>query len=102
MNSLVGFMLESAVVNTVPIFLAAGVVAFIGGPFLKNAGIAKYPRGILYAVIGVAAGLWSYIAFDIPDRNIEPFEFIALSAGMLIYSLVVVLPIVAIKNRAKT
>ncbi|PSF06224.1 hypothetical protein C7H09_04870 [Marinobacter fuscus] len=102
MNSIIEFMLESAVVNSIPIFFAAGIIALIGGPLLKKAGIGTYFRGLIYSVIGVSAGVWSYTVFDIPGRGIELLEFATLTVGMLLYSLVIIMPIVAIKNRAKT
>ncbi|MGK0472298.1 MAG: hypothetical protein ACJAR0_002779 [Candidatus Azotimanducaceae bacterium] len=101
MPPFLGFLIENSIVNSVPIFLAALVVAYIAGPFLKNVGANKYARIAIYSVIGVAAGMWSYSSFDIPDRSIELMEASSLSVGMLIYSLLVITPIVLFKNRAK-
>ena len=96
------FMIENSIVNSAPIFLAALAIAYIAGPFLKNVGANKYARIGIYSVVGVAAGMWSYSSFDAPDRNVELLEATLLIIGMLIYSILVIAPIVLIKNRAKS
>ena len=101
MNSLIGFMIENSIVNSFPIFLASLVSAYISGPFLKNVGANSYIRIVIYSIIGVVAGLWSYSTFDIPDRGIEALEAITLGTAMFVYALVIISPIVLFKNRRK-
>ncbi|PFG53109.1 hypothetical protein ATG98_2191 [Marinobacter sp. LV10R520-4] len=102
MPPVLAFVIESSIVNSAPIFLAALVIAYIAGPFFKNAGANKYMRIAIYSAVGVAAGMWSYSSFDAPDRSIELTEAALLVIGMLIYSLLIIAPIVMIKNRAKS
>ncbi len=96
------FMIESSIVNSAPIFLAALAIAYIAGPFLKNVGANKYVRIGAYSIVGGIAGMWSYSSFDAPGRNIELLEATLLIIGMLIYSLLVISPIVLIKNRGES
>jgi hypothetical protein len=102
MPPVLAFIIENSIVNSAPMFLAALVIAYIAGPFLKNAGVNKYIRIAIYSAVGVAAGIWSYSSFDAPDRNIEITEAALLLIGMLIYSLLIIAPIVMFKNRAKS
>ena len=102
MNDLASLMLESAIVNTVPIFLAAGIFSLVGGPFLKKLAVGDCLRGLVYSLAGVAAGLWSYSVFDVPGRSIEAPEITAVGLGMLAYCLIVIMPIVGFKSRGQT
>ena len=101
MSPFLGFLIENSIVNSIPIFLGALVFAYIAGPFLKNVGANNYIRISVYSIIGVAAGMWSYSSFDIPDRSIELMEAFTLSAGMLIYAMLIITPIVLFKNRSE-
>lgn len=101
MSSQFAFIIEYSIANSVPIFLASMVVAFLVGPFLYNVGVNKYARISIYSVAGVAAGMWSYYSFDAAGENIELLEATLLIIGMLIYSMLVIAPMVFIKNRTK-
>ena len=82
-------------------FFAALIVGYVIGPFLKNVGLNTYMRIVIYSFVGAAAGMWSYSNYDIPDRSIESIEALTLSLTMLVYSLLIILPIVLFKNRVK-
>jgi hypothetical protein len=101
MNSLIGFIVESTIVNSVAALPAAGIVAYVGGPFLKNLGVGSWGRIFTYSAFGVVAGMWSYSAFDIPDRSIEFLEALSLGVELLALCLLVISPTVLLKNRAK-
>lgn len=101
MNSLIGFIIENSIVNSVAALPAIGIVAYIGGSFLKNLGIGNWGRIFIYCGFGVAAGIWSYSAFDIPDRSIEFLEALSLGVGLLLLCLLVTSPTVLLKNRSK-
>ena len=99
MSTLFGFMFEKTIINSIPILLASLAVAYISGPFLKNIGIGKYWRILIYSIIGVVAGLLTYSAYDIPDRSFEAMELMTLTIGMLVFSLALVGAVVILKNR---
>lgn len=102
MNDLMGFMIEKLIVNSAMVFLAALIAAYITGPFFKNAGVGIYWRTAIYSLVGVAGGLWSYSAYDIPDRSIEVMEALTLGVAMFIYASVIVGAFVLFKNRKRT
>jgi hypothetical protein len=83
------------------IFFAAVVFGYVIGPFLKNVGLKTYTRIVIYSLVGTAAGMWSYSSFDIPDRSMELMEALTLSLSMLVYSLIIISPILLFKNRVK-
>ena len=101
MPLLLSFLIETSIVQSVPIFFAALAVGYVIGPFLKNVGLNTYMRIAIYSLVGAAAGMWSYSSFDIPDRSIELMEALTLSLSMLVYSLLIISPIVLFKNRVK-
>jgi len=101
MEKIIGFMFEKSIVNVVPILIAALAFAYLAGPVLKRIGTPKLVRSLIYMLIGVSAGLWSYSTFDIPDRAIESLEFAALSGGMLLLSGLFIFPTVLLRNRDK-
>jgi hypothetical protein len=101
MPPLLSFLIEASMVQSGAIFFAALVVGYVTGPFLKNIGLNTYLRIALYSLVGAAAGIWSYSNYDIPDRSIELMELIYLSMSMLVYSLLIISPIVLFKNRVK-
>ena len=102
MSTLVEFIVYHPIVNTVPIFLAAIVVAYIMGPFLKNAGVNKYIRIVVYSAVGMSGGLWSYSIYDVPERSFEIAEALTLGSGMFAYAFMIIAPIVLLKNRVSS
>lgn len=101
METIALFVVEYSIINTVPILLAAIIVAFLLGPFLISLGATTYWRALVYAFFGMAAGLLSYATFDIPGRSIEIIEGIALSLGMAVYGFLFTAPITAFRSKAK-
>ena len=98
MEKLLEFVVEHTIANGAPIFLAAGAVALLLGPFLINVGANKYVRIFVYALGGVAGGLAAYAKFDIPDRSMVLMEGLSLGVGMLVFALVFIGMIVLIKG----
>lgn len=80
---------------------AIGIVSYIGGPFLINLGAGKWARIFIYSAFGVAAGIWSYSVYDIPNRHIELLEAFFLGVGLFVISILIIAPIVLLKNRKK-
>ena len=101
MPLLLSFLVEATMVQSGAIFFAALVVGCVTGPFLKNVGLNTYMRIVIYSLVGAAAGMWTYSSYDIPDRSIELTEALTLSLSMLVYSLIIISPIVLFKNRVK-
>lgn len=101
MKELFLFVLEKTIVNSVAIIPSLALISYIGGPFLRNVGANCWARVFIYCFFGVAAGIWSYSAFDAPNRSLELIELVSLSSGMSFFSLILVAPIVFLKNRNK-
>lgn len=77
------FVIESAIVNSIPILLSSMLFSYVSAPFLINLGIDTWKRISIYSLIGTVFGLISYGYFDIPDRSFELLEMIFLSLGMM-------------------
>ena len=101
MTELIPFMVGSAIVNSVAMIPSMLLLGYISSPFLINVGASKWVRAVVYSVFGVGAGVWSYSSFDASDRSLEIWELIAVSAGMFILCLMLVLPVILFKNRTK-
>ena len=101
METLVGFILEHAIVNSSAIFPASLAIAYLTGTFLINAGVNNWIRIIIYSFAGVAGGLISYAYLTIPDRSIELMEGLYLSVGMLSYVIIPTAIIVLVKSYLK-
>lgn len=99
--ALLGFMAEHAVVETVPIFLAVIVAALLLGPALKELGAKPSARVGVYSLFGVAAGLWSYSAFAIPERSLAFKEGAILASGMFLYAAAVTGLVTMIRSRKR-
>ncbi len=102
MKNLIGFIVESSVVNLLPILLAAALSAFLAGLFLFNAGLNAWVRGCAYSLIGALASLVSYSYLDIPDRSIEFGELALLFVGMFFLSMLFVMPSIALRSRFRS
>ena len=96
--ALLGFMVEHALIETIPIFLAVIVAALLLGPALKELGAKASARVGVYSLLGVAAGLWSYSAFAIPERDLAFKEGAILASGMFIYAAMVTGLVLAVQS----
>lgn len=102
MEPFLEFILEHTSRNSIPILLAASAASaasYFIGPFLVSLGANKYFRSIIYTLVGVSAGMWTYITYDVVGGGVEGLEAYTLSTGMFILTFFVVFPVVAIKSR---
>lgn len=102
MSAIFGFMLEHSAGYLPDLILAALVISFVVGSFIKNRINSPYFRSAIYSFLSVFIGLSSYSRNSIPNRSIELMEAITLGIAMFIVIFLIVTPVVVFKNRKKS
>lgn len=101
MNDLFLYLLEETLTNSVALFGAAALAAYVTGPFLVNVGAPRMLRAAVYATFGVGAGMWSH-SFSVHDRRWETFEMVGLPISMAILALPIICAFVYHRSRRKS
>ena len=99
MAELLYFVIEKSITASVAIFVPVLVWSYLAGPVLIKAGADVAFRVVIYSIVGMSAGLWSYAVFDIPDRRFENWEILSLGVGMFAYCFLFVGPIVILRTK---
>ena len=89
MGQLLAFLFEQSIINSFALFGAAGLAAYVAGPFLVIVGAGIAARVSVYTTLGVVAGLLSY-SLGVKDRSMKAWEIVAMTIAMAILAFPVI------------